>query len=223
MTEQKIIAPSILNANNLDLKTEINKAVAAGITRFHIDIMDGHFVPNLSFGPQLVADFKREFPMVKAEVHLMSDNPKLLVPAFVKAGADLVEIHYEAMDKEDVTYWLDFLRSNGVKGGLVLNPETSVSILEDFASKLDQVLIMTVHPGFGGQKFLPESPERIKAARALLDRVDLRIDLEVDGGINYQTAAKALKAGANVLVVGSYIFASGDISGRINKLGALMQ
>lgn len=223
MTQKNILAPSILNANNLDLKPGISKAVAAGITRFHIDIMDGHFVPNLSFGPQLVTDFKREFPMVKAEVHLMSDNPKLLVPAFVKAGADLVEIHYEAMTKDDLTYWLDFLRSNGVKAGLVLNPETSVSVLADFAAKLDQVLMMTVHPGFGGQKFLPESPKRIQKARALLDQVNPRIDLEVDGGLNYQTAEKALKAGANILVAGSYIFASGDISGRINKLGALMQ
>lgn len=223
MTKENILVPSILNANNLDLKVEISKAVAAGITRFHIDIMDGHFVPNLSFGPQLVADFKREFPMIKAEVHLMSDNPKLLVPAFVKAGADLVEIHYEAMNREDVTYWLDFLRSNGVKAGLVLNPETPVSILQDFAAKLDQASIMSVHPGFGGQKFLLESPMRIQEARALLDQNNPRIHLEVDGGIDYQTAKKALKAGANVLVAGSYIFASGNISDRINKLGALMR
>lgn len=218
-----LIAPSILNADNLTLKTEIKKAIAAGITRFHIDIMDGHFVPNLSFGPQLVSDFKREFPMVDCEVHLMSDNPKTLVPAFVKAGADLIEIHYEAMSEEDVDYWLDYIASNGVKAGLVLNPETAISVLEKYANKIQQLLLMTVHPGFGGQKFLPESAARIKEAREILVRVNPRVEIEVDGGINNQTAKIAKDAGAKIFVAGSYIFGSGNIAGRVDQLTKVLQ
>lgn len=218
-----LIAPSILNANNLDLKEDIKKAVEAGITRFHIDVMDAHFVPNLSFGPELVKDFKREFPMTNVEVHLMSDNPKLLIPAFVKAGADLIEIHYEAMDKEALNYWLDYLRSNGVHPGLVLNPETPVDVLKEFAPKLKQALLMTVHPGFGGQKFLSESVSRIEEAHELLNKINPKIDLEVDGGINGQTIVCAKKAGANIFVVGSYIYESGDIAGRVNKVNELLK
>lgn len=125
-----IISPSILNADNLNLGRDIKKATQAGITRFHIDIMDGHFVPNLSYGPQLVQDFKREFPLVEAEVHLMSNNLETTIPAFTQAGADLLEFHFEATNKVD--YWLDYLASNGVKAGLVLNPETDVASLKPY-------------------------------------------------------------------------------------------
>ncbi len=218
-----IIAPSILNANNLDLKNEIQKAVDTGITRFHIDIMDGHFVPNLSFGPELVKDFKREFPMIKAEVHLMSDRPKTLIPAFVKAGADIIELHYESMSEEELNYWLDYLNSNGVKAGLVLNPETSVTVLNKFAAKLKQALIMTVHPGFGGQEFLPQSPDRIRKARKLLDQINPKIDLEVDGGVDEQTIVQAKDAGANIFVVGSYIYDQGIIADQIEKISRLLK
>lgn len=218
-----LIAPSILNANNLDLKDDIKKAISAGITRFHVDVMDAHFVPNLSFGPELIKDFKREFPITDVEIHLMSDNPKLLIPDFVKAGADLIEIHYEAMDKDAINYWLDYLKSNDVKPGLVLNPETPVNVLKEFAPKLKQVLLMTVHPGFGGQKFLPESVKRIKEARSLLNQTNPKIDLEVDGGINAQTLVSARDAGANIFVVGSYIFESGDIMGRVDQVTNLLK
>lgn len=210
-----LIAPSILNANNLTLKDEIKRATNAGITRFHIDIMDGHFVPNLSFGPQLVSDFKTEFPITEAEIHLMSNNPKVLIPAFVKAGADLLEFHYEAMQPNEVKYWLDYLKSNGVKAGLVLNPDTPVSVVEQFKNQIDQLLLMTVHPGFGGQKFLENSASRIKEARELVGK---DIAIEVDGGINEQTARIAKDAGANVFVAGSYLFEKGDIASQIAKL-----
>lgn len=210
-----LIAPSILNANNLTLKDEIKRATNAGITRFHIDIMDGHFVPNLSFGPQLVSDFKTEFPITEAEIHLMSNNPKVLIPAFVKAGADLLEFHYEAMQPNEVKYWLDYLKSNGVKAGLVLNPDTPVSVVEQFKNQIDQLLLMTVHPGFGGQKFLENSASRIKEARELVGK---DIAIEVDGGINQQTARIAKDAGANVFVAGSYLFEKGDIASQIAKL-----
>lgn len=213
-----IIAPSILNADNLNLKKDITKAIEAGIGRFHIDIMDAHFVPNLSFGPELVSDFKCSFPMTEAEIHLMSDKPDVLVPAFVKAGADMVELHYEAMDEEKLNYWLDYLVSNGVKAGLVLNPDTPVEVIKNFAPKLDQVLLMTVYPGFGGQKFIPDSVERIAKAREILDEVKKRVPIEVDGGINSKTAKLARDAGAEVFVAGSYIFKNGDIATQVNHL-----
>lgn len=212
-----LIAPSILNANNLNLKPQIAQAIDAGITRFHIDIMDGHFVPNLSFGPQLVMDFKKEFPSTKLEIHLMSNNPKDLVPAFVKAGADLIELHYEAMSEEDLDHWLDYIKSNDVKTSLVLNPDTNVEVINKFATKLDQILLMTVYPGFGGQKFIPESKSRIKAVNQI---VNSKIPIEVDGGINDETAKAAIKSGASILVAGSFIFSHPNIAQQIKKLEA---
>lgn len=218
-----IIAPSILNADNLNLKKDITKAIEAGIGRFHIDIMDAHFVPNLSFGPELVSDFKCAFPMTEAEIHLMSDKPDVLVPAFVKAGADMIELHYEAMDEEKLNYWLDYLLSNGVKTGLVLNPDTPVEVIKSFAHKLDQVLLMTVYPGFGGQKFIPDSVERIAQAKEILNDIKKQIPIEVDGGIDSKTAKLARDAGAEVFVAGSYIFKNGDIAQQVNRLKEIIK
>lgn len=215
-----LIAPSILNADNLNLETDIKDAIAAGISRFHIDIMDGHFVPNLSFGPQLVEDFKREFPMTDAEIHLMSDNPDDLVPAFVNAGADLVELHYEAMSEKKLDYWLDYLISNDVKTSLAINPDTRSDVVSKFASKLDQVLVMTVHPGFGGQKFITDSAEKIKQVREI---VGPDTAIEVDGGVNDQTIKIAKDAGADIFVVGSYLYKDGDIANQVRKLEKVIE
>lgn len=215
-----MIAPSILNINNLDLKDDIKTAAAAGITRFHIDIMDGHFVPNLSFGPELVSDFKQEFPDLEAEVHLMSNNPDVLVPAFVKAGAQVMLLHYEAMPEEKLLHWLDYLRQNHVKAGLVLNPDTPISVLAHFISKLDQILLMTVYPGFGGQKFIPESSQRISQVK---DLVKNNIPIEVDGGINAETAKAAKDAGADIFVAGSYIFCQSSVTKQVNTLKEILQ
>lgn len=215
-----LIAPSILNADNLNLETDIKDAIAAGISRFHIDIMDGHFVPNLSFGPQLVEDFKREFPMTDAEIHLMSDNPDDLVPAFVNAGADLVELHYEAMSEKKLDYWLDYLISNDVKTSLAINPDTPSDVVSKFASKLDQVLVMTVHPGFGGQKFITDSAEKIKQVREI---VGTDTAIEVDGGVNDQTFKIAKDAGADIFVVGSYLYKDGDIANQVRKLEKVIE
>lgn len=215
-----LIAPSILNADNLNLETDIKDAIAAGISRFHIDIMDGHFVPNLSFGPQLVEDFKREFPMTDAEIHLMSDNPDDLVPAFVNAGADLVELHYEAMSEKKLDYWLDYLISNDVKTSLAINPDTPSDVVSKFASKLDQVLVMTVHPGFGGQKFITDSAEKIKQVREI---VGPDTAIEVDGGVNDQTFKIAKDAGADIFVVGSYLYKDGDIANQVRKLEKVIE
>lgn len=213
-----IIAPSILNANNINLEKEIIQAKNAGINRFHIDIMDGHFVPNLSFGPELVKDFKASFKDELAEIHLMSNNPKLLVPEFVKVGAGLIEIHYEAMDQNEIHHWINYMHENNVYAGLVLNPETPVSVLKEFLPEIDQVLIMTVHPGFGGQKFIPDSVNKIKEAHDLLSTLNKKIDIEVDGGINNENILSTKEAGANIFVVGSYIFKSKNIVETIHKL-----
>ena len=215
-----LIAPSILNADNLNLETDIKDAIAAGISRFHIDIMDGHFVPNLSFGPQLVEDFKREFPMTDAEIHLMSDNPDDLVPAFVNAGADLVELHYEAMSEKKLDYWLDYLISNDVKTSLAIDPDTPSDVVSKFALKLDQVLVMTVHPGFGGQKFITDSAEKIKQVREI---VGPDTAIEVDGGVNDQTIKIAKDAGADIFVVGSYLYKDGDIANQVRKLEKVIE
>lgn len=214
-----LIAPSILNIDNLKLSESIKIAAEAGITRFHIDIMDGHFVPNLSFGPQLVADFKRDFPKLEAEVHLMSNNPDDMVPAFVKAGADMILLHYESMSEDKLHYWLDYLQRHQVKAGIVLNPDTPIEVLTKYMSMLDQVLLMTVYPGFGGQKFIPESTQRIEQAVKLLQH---KVPVEVDGGINAGTAQIARKAGASIFVAGSYIFCQGNIAGQISELNGVL-
>lgn len=212
------IVPSILDADHLNLQSQIEQAIKAGIHRFHLDIMDAHFVPNLSFGPGLVKDFKQKYPWLNLEIHLMSDVPQVLVPAFVKAGADLVEMHYEAMPAGQMNYWLQYLAAHHVQAGLAINPETKITVLPPFLPHLQQVLLMTVHPGFGGQRFLPAAEEKIRAVHALLARTKPQLALEVDGGINAQTIVKARKAGANVFVVGSYLFSEGTVNGQIKRL-----
>ncbi|RMC39522.1 MULTISPECIES: ribulose-phosphate 3-epimerase [unclassified Lactobacillus] len=215
-----MIAPSILNINNLDLKNDIQVAAQAGIKRFHIDIMDGHFVPNLSFGPQVVSDFKKTFPKLEAEVHLMSNKPEIMVPAFVKAGADLMLLHYEAMDTAELNKWIDYLKQHQVRVGLVLNPDTPLTVLPPFIPKIDQLLIMTVYPGFGGQKFIAESCEKIRQAKVMLAS---KIPVEVDGGINRQTAKLAQEAGAEIFVAGSYLFCQESVVAQINELDRILK
>jgi ribulose-phosphate 3-epimerase len=215
-----IIAPSILNADNLNLKENIKEAVAVGIDRFHIDIMDGHFVPNLSFGPQLISDFKREFPMTDAEIHFMSNNPDDLIPAFVDAGADIMELHYGAMSESKLNYWLDYLASNGVEAVLAIKPDVQADVIEKFLPKIKQVLVMTVNPGFGGQSFIADSAEKIKQVREI---VGPNMLIEVDGGINDRTIKIAKDAGADVFVVGSYLYENGNITNQVRKLEKIIK
>ncbi|CDI60855.1 ribulose-phosphate 3-epimerase [Lactobacillus helveticus] len=215
-----IIAPSILNADNLNLKENIKEAVAVGIDRFHIDIMDGHFVPNLSFGPQLISDFKREFPMIDAEIHFMSNNPDDLIPAFVAAGADIMELHYGAMSESKLNYWLDYLASNGVETVLAIKPDIQADVIEKFLPKIKQVLVMTVNPGFGGQSFIADSAEKIKQVREI---VGPNMPIEVDGGINDRTIKIAKDAGADVFVVGSYLYKNGNITNQVRKLEKIIK
>ena len=210
------IAPSILNADNMNLGSDIQEAIDTGIKRFHIDIMDGHFVPNLSYGPELVKDFKEAFPNIEAEIHLMSNNLDVTIPAFVKAGADLIEFHYEATDQ--VEKWLNYLKDHNVKAGLVINPETPVEKIKPYLDLVDQILVMTVKPGFGGQSFRPDSDERISQVKELITASGKNIKIEVDGGIDDQTAEIAKNAGADVFVAGSFIFKKGPIAQQILKL-----
>lgn len=216
-----MIAPSILNADNMNLDNNIKMAIKNGIDRFHIDIMDGHFVPNLSYGPELVKDFKRQFPLSEAEIHLMSNNLDVTLPLFVEAGCDILEFHLEATDK--VEYWLDYLKENSVKAGIAINPETPVSVIKPYLDKIDQVLIMTVKPGFGGQKFRSDSAKRIEDAKKLIKVADKNIKIEVDGGIDDKTAPIAKEAGADIFVAGSYIFKKGPIDLQCQKLESVLK
>lgn len=216
-----MIAPSILNANNMNLGHDIKAAVQSGISRFHIDIMDGHFVPNLSYGPELVKDFKKEFPQVVAEVHLMSNNLKVTLPLFVEAGCDLLEFHLEATDKPHE--WIKYLHDHHAKAGLVISPDTPVADIKPYLDEIDQLLIMSVYPGFGGQSFLEDAPERIKQASELIAKSGRNIPIEVDGGIDDQTISQVSQAGAEIFVAGSYIFKKGPIDQQISKLSRASQ
>lgn len=216
-----MIAPSILNANNMKLGQEIETATQNGIQKFHIDIMDGHFVPNLSYGPELVKDFKSAYPELECEIHLMSDDLETTLPLFVEAGSDLLEFHIEATDKVD--YWLDYLHKNNVKAAVALNPDTPIEKIKPYLSKIDQLLVMTVKPGFGGQKFHEDSPIKIKQAKDLIEQAHRKIPIEVDGGIDDQTAPLAKMAGAEIFVVGSFIFKKGPIDQQINKLNEALK
>ena len=197
------IAPSILAADFSRLGDEVAKTECAGVTRIHVDVMDGHFVPNLSMGPEVVAGL-RPHTRLLIEVHLMIAEPAKFVGAFMTKGADLVTVHHEVL--ADARPVLAEIKNRGKKAGLAINPETPVEALTPYLPMLDLALCMTVHPGFGGQTFLPESPARIRRLRQLIETYNPACDLEVDGGIEAQTAPLALAAGANILVVGTGIF-----------------
>jgi ribulose-phosphate 3-epimerase len=201
------IAPSILAANFACLGDQVKEAAEAGADNIHIDVMDGHFVPNISFGPPVVESIR---PLVDKffDVHLMIEQPERYLDAFAKAGADGLTVHYEACP--DLAQTIKAIRDTGCQVGVVIKPDTPVEAISGVADQLDLLLIMTVYPGFGGQSFIEESYARIRQARELLDRVNPEADLEVDGGINQETAARVAAAGANVLVAGNAIFRAKD-------------
>jgi ribulose-phosphate 3-epimerase len=197
------IAPSILAADFSRLGEQVAEVEAAGAQRLHIDVMDGHFVPNLSMGPMVVEGL-RPRTKLPLEVHLMVDDPAKFIPAFIKAGADILIVHHEVLP--DARPLLQSIRGQGKKAGLAINPDAPVDVLEPYLPLLHVALCMTVFPGFGGQPFIPESPQRIRRLRQLIDSHSAPCDLEVDGGIEHQTAPVAVQAGANVLVVGTGVF-----------------
>lgn len=214
------IAPSILTADLTRLGDQINEALQAGAERIHVDVMDGRFVPNLTFGPLVVAALQ---PLTQAagallEVHLMVEQPESLIPMFAQAGAELVTVHVETCPHLNST--IQQIKDLGLKAGVTLNPATSLVTLEEVLGEVDLVLVMSVNPGFGGQTYLPSSTKKIARLRQMLQERNLdHVDLEVDGGINTTTAAEAVSAGANVLVAGSRIFNSqGSVAENLASL-----
>ena len=197
------IAPSILAADFSRLGEQVAEVEAAGVTRLHVDVMDGHFVPNLSMGPVVVEGLRPRTKLMM-EVHLMVKEPARFTEAFIKKGADLVMVHHEVLP--DARPLLTEIKNCGCKAGLVVNPDTPVEAFVPHLPMLDLALCMTVFPGFGGQAYLPTSDERIRKLRELIDKHNPSCDLEVDGGIDAQTAQRAVEAGANVLVAGTSIF-----------------
>jgi len=211
------IAPSLLSADFAALGDAIATAERGGADMIHVDIMDGHFVPNITIGPPVVKSLKR-VAKLPLDVHLMIEDPDRYVEAFVDAGAASVSVHAEAVVHLHRT--VHFIKSLGAKAGVALNPATPVSALEQIAGDVDYVLVMTVNPGFGGQTFIPRSESKVRAVRELLRREGSTAPIEVDGGIDVRTAPGIVAAGADILVAGNAIFGSPDPERAIRDLRA---
>lgn len=209
------IAPSILSADFSQLGVEIKKVEAAGADMIHIDVMDGHFVPNLTFGPPVIAAL-RKVTKLPFDVHLMVKNPQDLIDPFVKAGADIITLHAET--SPHLHRLIQNAKELGVKAAVALNPSTPLNTIEEILGELDMILIMSVNPGFGGQKFISSALNKIERLRAVLNQRNLSADIQVDGGINEETAAQVVAAGANILVAGSAIYGSADMARTIQIL-----
>ena len=209
------IAASILNADFGNLGLEIKRAEEAGAQLLHLDIMDGHFVPNLTLGPQVVKNL-RPYTQLPFEAHLMITNPEKFSTPFIKAGSDLVLFHIETTPQPEKL--LGEIKASGVKTGLVLNPPTPTETLLPYLDAVDQVLVMSVNPGFGGQEFIPSALDKISMLDAERKKRKLNFEIEVDGGINPKTAALCRKAGVDILVVGTYLFGAKDIKEALRSL-----
>lgn len=209
------IAPSILSANFANLMQDIDKIKDSGIRMLHVDVMDGHFVPNITFGPQMVSDLHK-VTSLKLDCHLIIDNPDQFAPQFANAGGDMIMVYLEA--SVHIYGVLQQIKKAGAQAGLVLNPGTPVAAAKELLPLVDQVLVMTVNPEFGGQKYIPQMVNKVQELAKLRDSLGLSFNIEVDGGINDETIKDCAAAGANVFVAGSYVFGAGNPVLRIEKL-----
>ncbi len=213
------IAPSLLSADFADIRAQIQAVQSAGADQLHLDVMDGRFVPNLTWGPKIIGDLRKLSPL-PFDCHLMIVEPERYVDAFRKAGADIITFHYEATDHAQRL--LAYLRSIGAKAGISLCPQTPVAMLEDIIEDCDLVLIMSVNPGFGGQSFIPRSYEKIRQARALIDARNPGCMLEVDGGIGASNLREVVAAGADTFVMGSSIFDTPDPGAALEAMRTIL-
>jgi len=211
------ISPSILSADFSQLGNEIRRLEEAGADLIHVDVMDGHFVPNLTIGPPVIKALKKNCS-IKFDVHLMISPVHKYIEAYSHAGADIITIHPEAT--KDLSASISKIKELKKKVGVSLNPETKVSVIKDYLNQIDLVLVMSVNPGFGGQKFMPEVLDKIKELKNIQKEENIDFDIEIDGGINFENSKIAIEAGANILVSGTTIFKSnnGDVKKNIDLL-----
>jgi ribulose-phosphate 3-epimerase len=211
------ISPSILSADFSQLGNEIKRLEEGGADMIHVDVMDGHFVPNLTVGPPVIKALRKQCS-IKFDVHLMISPVHKYIEAYADAGADIITIHPEAT--ENLEESISKIKSLGKKVGISLNPESKLDLITNYLEKIDLVLIMSVNPGFGGQKFMPEVLDKVKQLKEIKSKMNMNFDIEIDGGINFDNCRSAIEAGANILVSGTTIFKSnnGDIKKNINLL-----